>query len=84
MAVNPRWPWLGESPDAHILDEKEKSMYGAMEVKCPESKSVMSITEECRDKSFCLKLVNRKVCLQKKRVYYYQSQGVMAICKFRW
>ncbi len=41
----------------------------------------MSIINACSDKSFCLKIVNGKPCLKKNHVYYYQVQGVMAICQ---
>ena len=81
LVVNPMWPWLGASPDALILDKREESMYGAVEVKCPASKSGMSIINACSDKSFCLEIVNGKPCLKKNHVYYYQVQGVMAICQ---
>ena len=69
------------SPDALIQDEKEQSVYGGVEVKCPASKSRMTIVEACSDKSFCLELVNGKSCLEKNHVYYHQLQGVMAICQ---
>ncbi len=58
LVVNPKWPWLGASPDAHIYDNAEASLYGAVEVKCPSSKSGMSVLEACNDKSFCLELID--------------------------
>jgi hypothetical protein len=70
------WPLLGASPDALILDKREESMYGAVEVKYPASKSGMSIINACSDKSFCLEIANGKPCLKKNHVYYYQVQGV--------
>ena len=69
LVVNPMWPWLGASPDALILDKREESMYGAVEVKCPASKSGMSIINACSDKSFCLEIVNGKPCLKRNHVY---------------
>ena len=81
LVVNPKWPWLGASPDALIADKKEKSVYGGVEVKCPASKCKSSIIEACDDKSFCLELVNGKPCLKKRHIYYFQAQGVMAICQ---
>ena len=75
------WPWLGASPDALILDKREESLYGAVEVKCPASKSGMSIVNACRVKSFCLEIVNGKPRLKNNHVYYYQVQGVMPICQ---
>ena len=41
LVINPKWPWLGCSPDALILDAKEKYVYGAEEMKCPASKADM-------------------------------------------
>ena len=81
LVVNPKWPWLGASPDGLIYDNAEVSLYGAVEVKCPASKSGMRVLEACSDKLFCLELVDGKPCLKKKHVYYYQTQGVMAICQ---
>ena len=80
LVVNPKWPWLGASPDGLIYDNAEVSLYGAVEVNCPASKSGMSVLEACSGKLFCLELVNGKPCLKKTHVYYYQTQGVMAIC----
>jgi hypothetical protein len=50
LVANPMWPLLGASPDALILDKREESMYGAVEVKYPASKSGMSIINACSDK----------------------------------
>ena len=84
LVVNPKWPWLGSSPDALISDAKEKNVYGAAEVKCPASKADISIMEACNDKLFCLELKNGKPSLKKAHVYFFQSQGVMAICQLSW
>ena len=81
LVVNPRWPWLGASPDALISDQQEKSHYGAVEVKCPSSKAVKTIMDACDDKLFCLELIDGKPRLKKNHIYYYQVQGVMAICQ---
>lgn len=83
LVVNPKWPWLGASPDALISDEREESVYGAVEVKCPASKSGISVLEACSDKAFCLEIIDGKPSLKKKHIYYYQSQGVMAICQLK-
>ena len=81
LVVNPRWPWLEASPDALVSDAREEPLYGAVEVKCPASKYGKSIVEACGDKSFCLEFVKGKPCPKKKHIYYYQCQGVMAICQ---
>ncbi len=81
LIVNPKWPWLGASPDALIRDDSEEQVYGAVEVKCPSSKADLTILEACEDKTFYLKLVDNKPSLKKTHVYYFQCQGVMAICQ---
>ena len=81
LVVNPRWQWLGASPDALITDTKEESFYGGVEVKCPSSKCSKTILEACEDKSFCLEVIDGKPCLKKKHVYYHQIQGIMAVCQ---
>ena len=45
LVVNPKWLWLGASPDGLIYDNAEVSLYGAVEVNCPASKSGMSVLE---------------------------------------
>ena len=83
LVVNPKWPWLGASPDALISDEREESVYGAVEVKCPASKSGISVLEACSDKAFCMEIIDGKPSLKKNHIYYYQSQGVMVICQLK-
>jgi len=71
--VNPKWPWLGASPDGIISSKK------TIEIKCPYSKRNESILEACSDKSFFLEIVNGAPKLKRKHNYYFQCQGVMAI-----
>ena len=71
--VNPRWPWLGCSPDGLVNNVK------CIEVKCPLSKKDVSISEACEDKTFFMKLSNGKPELKENHVYWYQCQSVMAI-----
>lgn len=84
LIVNPKLPWLGASPDALVSDSSEEQVYGAIEVKCPSSKADSTIMEACNDKSFCLELANNKTVLKKKHIYFFQCQGVMAICQLSW
>ena len=85
FVVNPKWPWLGASPDALAVCHEDPSNYGAVEIKCPSSKVNMSIAEACQDKTFYLsKDINGQVSLKKKHQYYHQLQGIMAICQLNW
>lgn len=43
FVVNPKWPWLGASPDALVFSFQES--YGAIEIKCPSSKANLTIVE---------------------------------------
>ncbi|XP_020912942.1 uncharacterized protein LOC110250672 [Exaiptasia diaphana] len=84
LIVNPKWPWLGASPDALAFSSEESSPYGAVEIKCPSSKINITIAEACEDKNFYLSHVNGVISLKKKHPYYYQLQGIMAICNLHW
>ena len=84
LVVNPKWPWLGASPDSLAKDLNEQNKYGAVEVKCPASEADLTITKACQDKSFFLELKDNVIKLKHNRVYYYQCQGVMAICQLNW
>lgn len=84
LVVNPKWSWLGASPDALAFTSQEPSPYGGVEIKCPSSKINMTIAEACQDKNFYLSCINGQVALKQKHQYYYQLQGIMAICQLQW
>ena len=84
FVVNPKWSWLGASPDALAFTSQESSPYGAVEIKCPSSKINTTIAEACQDKNFYLTCVNGQILLKKRHPYYYQLQGIMAICNLQW
>ena len=44
--VNPKWPWLGYSPDGFVNDNAK-----AIEVKSPFSKKDIPVEEACQDKN---------------------------------
>jgi hypothetical protein len=69
LVVNPKWPWLGASPDALISDEIEESVYGAVEVKCPASKAGISVLEAWSDKAFCLEIIDGKPSFPQKETH---------------
>ena len=75
--VNPKGSWLEASLDALISDEKEE--YRAVGVKCPSSQFGVYMMHAVI-KPFW-EIIDGEHSLKKKHVYYYQSQGVMAICQ---
>ena len=82
--VNPKWPWLGASPDSLVKECGKRNACGAVEIKCPAPKADHTILEACKDKSFCLEFKENNIKLKQKHIYYYQCQGVMAICQLNW
>ena len=84
LVVNPKWSWLGASPDSLAFTSKEPFPYCAIEIKCPSSKINMTITEAYQDRIFYLSCVNGQVRLKQKHQYYYELQGIMAICQLQW
>ena len=76
LIINPKWPWLGCSPDGVVSEE---SRIKAIEIKCPFSQKCKTVEEACHDKSFFMHIVNGKPKLKERHVYFFQCQGVMAI-----
>ena len=75
--VNPKWPWLGASPDG--VFRTEDGVMRTVEIKCLYSKKENKITDACQDQSFFMTMINGEPKLKHKHVYYYQCQGIMAI-----
>ena len=68
FVVNPKWPWLGASPDALVYSSVEPFPYGAAEIKSPSSKNNKTIREACQDPNFCLKYLDGKPSLKQKHI----------------
>ncbi len=84
LVVNPKWPWIGCSPDGVILDNSD-SVVGCIEVKCPYGKRDETNEQAvASDKSFFLKKVDDRFELKTNHAYYYQCQGVMNILELPW
>eukprot|EP00112_Aurelia_sp_Birch-Aquarium-sp1_P025768 Seg8764.1 transcript_id=Seg8764.1/GoldUCD/mRNA.D3Y31 product="hypothetical protein" protein_id=Seg8764.1/GoldUCD/D3Y31 len=52
LIINPRWPWLGASPDGVLIDAGKVA--GGIEIKCPFSKKEVNIADACKEKKFFL------------------------------
>ena len=72
LIVNPKWPWLGCSPNGTVQGQK------SIEIKCPSKFRDLDINECCLDKKFFMTLKINKSTL-KLNHKYIQCQGIMAI-----
>ena len=82
LMINPKWPWLGASPDG--LVSHEGKLVGGVEIKCPYSKREMTIADACKSKTFFLKESDSGPQLKESHAYFYQCQGLMNIVGISW
>lgn len=66
--------WLGASSDAWVTDPSFTLCKAIAELKCPYTKLGISPEESYEDTNFCCALVNGKVQLKRKHIYYDQVQ----------
>ena len=52
LVINPDSPYLGASPDATIIDPEYSDPYGLSEVKCPETKYLVTPLDTCSDSNY--------------------------------
>lgn len=79
LVLNPKWPYIGASPDGII--SCECCGRGTLEIKCPYCHQGESIdTAATHDKAFCLKKIDGSLSLDKKHAYYYQVQTQIFVC----
>jgi len=79
LFINPKWPFVGASPDGIITCDCCPK--GVLEIKCPFCHRDESIAAAITsDKNFCLTEVDGKISLDHYHAYYYQVQTQMFIC----
>lgn len=81
LHVHEAYPFIAASPDRLVRDGTEM---GLLEVKCPASKAGQTITEACKDKTFCSQVVNGVVTLKRDHPYFFQIQGQLAVTGKTW
>ncbi|CAI5776004.1 coiled-coil domain-containing protein 8-like [Podarcis lilfordi] len=79
LFIDQRKPWLAASPDGIIKDADTGKELGVLEVKCPYKHRDRTVTEACKDKSFCLEKVGDSYSLKKNHQYYTQLQVQMGV-----
>jgi hypothetical protein len=70
-------PWLGATPDGVIYSEDK--IYAVVEVKCPFTARMETITSWMENNKTCLEIKNGRTSLKKRHDYYYQIQMQMAL-----
>ena len=52
LVISPESPYLGASPDAKVIDPGCSKPFGLSEVKCPETKYLVTPLDACSDRNF--------------------------------
>ena len=77
-------PYLGASPDGKVTDPGCSDPFGLSEVKCPETKYLVTPLDACSDSSFFMEEVDGKPKLKRTHKYYVQVQGLMGVTGAKW
>ena len=77
-------PYSGAPPDGKVIDPGCSERFGLSEVKCPETKYLVTPLDACSDSSFVLEQCNGKPKLKRSHKYYAQVQGLMGVTGARW
>ena len=91
LVVDPRFPFLGATPDGKVLESGCTLPFGLIEIKCPYSGASKSFDEKCAERDFYMKKdqnAEDEYRLVKTRGrgkhYYQQVQGQLAITGMPW
>ena len=77
-------PYLGASPDGFVYCPGCREYRLLLEIKCPYKWRSLTPRAAAHDKKFFCHINSKgKVKLKKTSIYYYQIQGLMALCKLR-
>ena len=84
LVIDPKYTFLGASPDGFVNDPASEDPNGLLEIKCPYQHRDITPEEAAQQKSFFCTSENQHLYLKKNHHYYYQVQGQMAICSKKW
>ena len=84
LVVYKKEPVLACSPDGKVIDTGCTKQFGLLEVKCPETKFLVTPLEACSDLNFCCQNIDGKCKLKVTHPYYAQVQGQMGITGAEW
>lgn len=84
LVIQSDLPYLGASPDGFVYCPCCRTYQRLLEIKCPYKWRFLSPRAAAHDKKFfCYINSKGKVKLKKTSTYYYQIQGLMALCKLK-
>ena len=84
LVVYKREPVLACSLDGKVIDSGCSKPFGLLEVKCPETKFLVTPLDACSDNNFCCEIVDGKCKLKVTHPYYAQVQGQLGITGVGW
>lgn len=84
LLVSLEAPYLGALPDAKVLDAGCSDPFGPSEVKCPETKFLVTPLDACSDSNFFLENTDGQPKLKRNHKYYAQVQGLMGVTGAQW
>lgn len=79
LFVDKKNSWLAASPDGIVKDAGTGKPLGVVEVKCPYKHRNRTVTEACKDTTFCLDKEGDSYELKKSHPYYGQVQCQMGV-----
>lgn len=77
-------PFLGCSPDGKVIDPGCATPFGLIEIKCPETKFLVTPLDACSDSQFCCYRDGNDCKLKRTHAYYAQVQGQMGVTGAEW
>ena len=88
LSINPKYSFLGISPDGKVIYPFAYFPYGLLEIKCPSAGNNKTLDEKCQEDSFYLKKVGDRFYLDRSKLqsrkYYAQVQGQLALTGLPW
>lgn len=84
LVISREDPYLGASPDGKVIDKGCTQHFGLLEIKCPQTKFMVTPLEACSDPNFFSENLNGKPKLKPSHMYYKQVQGQLGITGTRW
>lgn len=84
LVVSVEEPYLGASPDGKVIDKGCTQHFGLIEIKCPQTKFMVTPLEACSDGNFFLEDLNGKPKLKHNHMYFKQVQGQLGVTGTMW
>ena len=85
LVVNPRFPYLGASPDWFVSLKKGSTVeHGLVEIKSLSKYASLTPKEAAKLPDTFFSFLNGKLTVDTTHAYYYQAQGQLSIAELQW